>query len=90
MLSGMWHAAAPAFADHLWQSTMVAGIAGLLTFVLRTNSARLRYSIWFAASLKFLVPFSLLISLGGAFSWRTAPSSASPGIYSMEDVLGLK
>jgi len=84
MLSGMWHAAASAFADHLWQSTMVAGIAGLLTFVLRTNSARLRYSIWFAASLKFLVPFSLLISLGGAFSWRTAPSSASPGIYSME------
>jgi len=86
MLSDLSNAGAPALADHLWQSTLVAGAAGLLALVLRRNSARLRYCIWFAASLKFLVPFSLLIAAGGAFSWRTAPSPTSPGMYGMEIV----
>ena len=84
MLSSIWNALAPRFADHLWQSTMVAGAAGLLTFVLRNNSARLRYSIWLAASLKFLVPFSLLVALGGAFSWRTTPSPTPSTAYGIE------
>ena len=52
-------------ANHLWQSTVFAGIAGLLTLLLRNNRAHARYCLWLAASAKFLVPFSLLMSVGG-------------------------
>ena len=52
-------------ANHLWQSTLFAGIAGLLTLLLRKNRAHARYCLWLAASAKFLVPFSLLMLLGG-------------------------
>ena len=52
-------------ANHLWQSTVFAGIAGLLTLLLRKNRAHARYCLWLAASAKFLVPFSLLMLVGG-------------------------
>ena len=42
----------------------VAAVAGLLAASLSKNRAYVRYWLWFAASLKFLVPFWLLISLG--------------------------
>ena len=51
--------------NHLWQSTVFAVAATALAFVLRKNSARIRFAIWFTASIKFLIPFSLLISAGG-------------------------
>jgi len=86
MMSSIWNLLAPSFADHLWQSTLFAGATGLLTLVLRKNSARLRYSLWLAASLKFLVPFSLLVALGGLFPWRTTAIPTSSGISSMEIV----
>lgn len=50
--------------DHLWQSSLIAAVAWLLAKSLRDNGAHLRYWVWFAASMKFLVPFSLLVSLG--------------------------
>lgn len=53
-----------ALADHLWQSTLFAGAAGLLTLMLRHNGARARFWLWFAASLKFLLPFTLLAMAG--------------------------
>jgi len=53
-----------AVTNHLWQSTLFACAVGLLTRLLRTNRAAVRYGLWFAASVKFLVPFSLLIGLG--------------------------
>jgi beta-lactamase regulating signal transducer with metallopeptidase domain len=56
----------PTVFDHLWQSTLFACGAGLLALALRRHSARARYWLWFAASVKFLVPFSLLESAG---SW---------------------
>ena len=52
-------------ANHLWQSTLFAGIAGLVTLLLRNNRAHARYCLWLAASAKFLVPFSLLMLVGG-------------------------
>ena len=52
-------------ANHLWQSTVFAGIAGLLNLLLRKNRAHARYCLWLAASAKFLVPFSLLMLVGG-------------------------
>ena len=63
-LSAVWRAIAPGFANHLWQSTLVAAAAALLILALRKHGARARYWIWLAASLKFLVPFSLLVGLG--------------------------
>lgn len=42
--------------DHLWQSTLILCLAALLTLPLRRNSAAARYWLWFAASVKFLVP----------------------------------
>lgn len=53
-----------ALATHLLQSTIFAGVAMLLTLPLRANQARVRHAIWVVASLKFLIPFALLISLG--------------------------
>jgi len=67
-------------ANHLWQSTLFAGIAGLLTLFLRNNRARSRHWVWLAASLKFLIPFSVLISLGGQIHWRTAPRAEQAGL----------
>ncbi len=61
-----------ALLDHLWQSTLCALGAGLLTLALRSNAARVRYGVWFAASLKFLVPFQLLTLIGSRFHWRHA------------------
>ena len=59
---------APPLVNHLWQSTGVALVALVLTSMLRRNAARSRYWIWLAASLKFLVPFSLFSALGSSFS----------------------
>ena len=72
---------APALADHLWQSTLFGIAAAALTLALRKNSARLRYFIWLAASLKFWIPFSVLVALGGQFAWRHSPVPPTSGLY---------
>lgn len=60
-----WHAeGTAALVNHLWQSTVVVGIAWLLALALRKNQARVRYWVWMAASAKFLLPFSLLMAAG--------------------------
>jgi hypothetical protein len=35
----------PGLLNHLWQSTVCVGIAGLLTVLLRHHSARVRYGL---------------------------------------------
>ena len=83
-LSAMWADLAPALGNHLWQSTLFACTAGLLTLILRKNHARARYWLWLAASVKFLVPFSLLVSLGSHLAWSRGAAS---GLYfAMEEV----
>jgi len=62
-----------ALVNHLWQSTAVALIVALLAFALRANHARTRFWLWAIASIKFLVPFSLLIA--GGESLRLAMSA---------------
>ncbi len=59
--------------NHLWQSTLFAAAAALVTLAFRKNRAEVRYWIWLSASLKFLVPFSLLISLGVRM-WDALPA----------------
>jgi bla regulator protein BlaR1 len=63
------------FGNHLWQSTLFAALAGGLTLLLRSNSARVRWSLWLAASIKFLVPFALLTAVGSHIPW---PSGSTP------------
>jgi bla regulator protein blaR1 len=55
----------PTLANHVWQSTVFVVATWLVTLLLRRNQAQVRYRLWLAASVKFLVPFSLLIRLGG-------------------------
>ncbi|HEV2400092.1 MAG TPA: M56 family metallopeptidase [Candidatus Sulfotelmatobacter sp.] len=86
-LSAIWSAVVPGFANHLWQSTVVALAAAVLTSALRRHSARIRYIIWLAASAKFLLPFSLLVGLGNLLAWRSAPASRSDTVfYAMEQI----
>lgn len=61
-----------ALANHLWQSTLFAVAAALLSIAFRKNRAKVRYWLWFSASVKFLVPFWLLIALGSHWQWRPA------------------
>ena len=80
-LSTAWAALAPGLANHLWQSTLFALAAGLLTLALRKNHARARYWLWFAASVKFLIPFSLLVSAGSHLAWPRPATVAQSGVY---------
>ena len=52
-----------AIADHLWQSTAFAMLVAVSAIALRGNRAAVRYALWFAASIQFLIPFSLLATL---------------------------
>jgi bla regulator protein blaR1 len=69
-------------ANHVWQSTLFAAIASLLVLALRRNQAHIRYCLWLAASVKFCLPFSLLVIAGSYFAPHTAreiaPSVVSP------------
>lgn len=67
-------------ANHLWQSTLFAAVAGLLTLALRKNRAQTRYWLWLAASVKFLVPFSLLVDLGRRFGSHTVSATSAPNL----------
>jgi bla regulator protein blaR1 len=60
--------------NHLWQSTIVAAAVAVLSVAFRRNRARLRYGLWFAASLKFLVPFAALAAAGSLVTWNQAPA----------------
>jgi uncharacterized protein (TIGR03435 family) len=82
-LSAVSVAIAPAMANHLWQSTLFAVLAGALALALRKNQARVRYSVWLAASVKFLIPFSLLTSLGGHLTRPRGSVSLQSGLYSV-------
>ena len=68
-LSPIWADGVRELCNHLWQSTLFLGIVALLALLLRKNQARIRYWLWMAASAKFLIPFSLLVSLGSHLPW---------------------
>jgi bla regulator protein BlaR1 len=86
-LSGVWTAISPAVGNHLWQSTLFAAVAAMLASALRKNQARVRYRLWLAASVKFLIPFSLLINLGGHLARPRSSVSAQNGLYSVAEEL---
>ncbi len=80
----MWAAVGPELGNHLWQSTLFACAAGLLTLTLRRNQARARYWLWLAASVKFLIPFSLLVGLGAHVSLPHAAATKTEMYMAME------
>jgi bla regulator protein blaR1 len=74
-------------ANHLWQSTLFVAAIGLSTLFLRRQPAQLRYCLWLAASVKFLLPFSLLIGLGELLPRAQHPVVAPLRMYSAADVV---
>ena len=62
-----------ALLDHLWQSTLFAAMAGLAILLFRNNGAGIRYGLWFAASMKFLIPFALFTMIGRALAVPVKP-----------------
>jgi hypothetical protein len=64
-------------ANHLWQSTLFAAAVWLLTLSFRKNRAAVRHRLWLAASVKFLIPFSLLVGIGSYFQRQTNPVTAA-------------
>src|SRR5258707_15471813 len=60
-------------ANHLWQSSLFAAVAGLLVLSLRKHYAPARHWLWLAASGKFLIPFSLLTGIGAQLGWIRPP-----------------
>ena len=66
-------------AAHLFESTLCAGVAAVLVLILRRAPASTRYAIWLAASLKFLIPFSLIGLAGTYLSGVVAPPDANQG-----------
>ncbi len=79
-------------ADHLWQSTVFAAAVWLVASSLRSSLARVRYGLWMTASVKFLLPFSLLVSAGGLLPRETKPLSPTQtplyaGFYASGDAM---
>src|SRR5205085_12262878 len=73
------------WANHLWQSTLFAATAALLTLALRRNRASARYGIWLEATEQSLLPLSALASLG-----RVLASGSVPLIAAAQDLLALE
>ena len=85
-LSVAWSFTSAALGNHLWQTTIFAGMAGLLTLALRKNRARARYWLWLAASVKFLLPFAVLINIGNHFAWHSSIEPKGQLYSAMEEV----
>jgi RND family efflux transporter MFP subunit len=72
-----------AITNHLWQSTIFALAVALVTLACRKNRAQVRYWLWLSASLKFLIPFAPLMTLGSTvwhdfFARTIAPDFIAP------------
>ena len=76
--------------NHLWQSTLFVVVVAVLAVVFRKNLAQIRYWLWLSASLKFLVPFSLLATLGSHLApptWKIAKQVAAPAVsFAIEQI----
>ena len=81
-----WPAVGP-LGDHLWQSTLFAVAAALLVLALRRNRAHVRYWLWLAASVKFLVPFAALVSIGNQFGWLSSARIVQPALTLVVDAM---
>ena len=67
-------------ANHLWQSTLFLALLGALTLLFRRNRAVVRYRLWLIASVKFLLPFSLLTGIGSQLGWQPMQAFPQSGV----------
>src|SRR5215471_14567210 len=58
----------------------------LATLALRQNAARVRFALWSVASVKFLIPFSLLIGIGSLVPYPSAVIKPGPTFSVVETV----
>ena len=78
---------ASSLINHVWQSSAFALMAGAVAFLLRRNSAQVRFWVWLCASVKFLLPFALLVSLGSLAPRRSLPPVSVAGPVFSENVV---
>jgi len=71
-----------AFANHVWQSTCFAAAIAVCCYWLRHDGAHVRFWLWWMASVKFLIPFSLLTALGARLA-LDAPVAFVPEIWTL-------
>ena len=71
-----------ALANHVWQSTCFAAAIAVCCYWLRHDGAHVRFWLWWMASVKFLVPFSLLTALGARLALE-APVTFVPEIWTL-------
>jgi uncharacterized protein (TIGR03435 family) len=64
--------------DHIWQSSLIVAVLAMTAALWRRKRAGTRYALWFAASLKFVVPFALLSSIGAAIGARVSVHVPQP------------
>ena len=74
--------------NHLWQSTLFAVAIALLALLLRKNRASVRHWLWLAASVKFLIPFSLFVAIGQQIDFRAAPRAAAAQVTQVVEQIG--
>ncbi len=77
LVSSAW-SAIELVGNHVWQSTLFAAVAGLLTLMFRKNHAQVRYGLWLAASVKFLIPFAALVAIGSQVGWHSPSAVPQP------------
>jgi len=70
--------------NHLWQSSLCVAGAGLLALTLHRDGANVRFWLWFAASVKFLVPFAVLIAAGATLLAPIVPPLNAPAVALIE------
>jgi beta-lactamase regulating signal transducer with metallopeptidase domain len=69
---------------HVWQSTLFALAVGATTLAFRREHASIRHWLWFSASLKFFVPFFLLVAVGRALPWPASPTSIPHAVAQLD------
>ena len=73
-------------SDHLWQSTLVAGAIAIIASTLRRKRAGVRYLLWLAASVKFMVPFAALTAFGAMLGSWAPVRVPGPAASLLQDV----
>ena len=66
--------------SHLWQTTLFVGIVAALILAMGNSRARVRHAMWFAASIKFAVPFSILVAIGDSVDWPGTQPTVEQGL----------
>lgn len=64
--------------NHIWQSTIFAGLVGAVVLLFRRKQAKIRHALWMVASAKFLVPFAFFVA-AGSYMGHFSPGKTARG-----------